>query len=191
MGDQVLAHSTVTGDDGDEALGHACLLEQRTQCETRKWRGVRRLAHDGVARRQRRAEEFAHDHEREVPRRDRCPDADGRAVGEHSLVARRTRDRFAVEPLGILGGDGEERCCVLDVRQRLSLVGLSLLDRRETRELLVMLLNEGSDAMTEVGTLVGRPVAIVVPGTLRSSDRGIELLRARARQVGELLAGDG
>ena len=190
MRDEVLAHRTVTGDDGDETLGHARLLEQRAQCEAGERRGVRRLAHDGIAGRQRRPEELAHDHEREVPRRDRCPDPDRRAVGEHPLVARRARDRLAVEPLGVLGGDREEGCCVLDVRQRLSLVGLALLDRRETRELLVVLLDEGSDAMTEVGTLVDRPVSVVVPGPLRSSDRGIELLRARARQFGELLARD-
>ena len=54
-----------------------------------------------------------------------------------------------------------------------------------------MLFNETSDAMAQVRALIDGPVSIVVPGPLRSSDRGIELLRARARQVGELLAGDG
>ena len=55
----------------------------------------------------------------------------------------------------------------------------------------MVLLDECGDAVAEVRALVDGPVSIVVPGPLRSRDRDIDLLGARAGQVSEPLAGDG
>ena len=189
--DEVFADGAVTGDDGYQSLRDAGLLEQCAERETGERSRIRWLAHDGVASSERGAEELAHDHEREVPRSDGSPHADGGAVGEHPLVARRARDHLPVEPLGVLRGDREEGGRIFDIGERFRLVRLALLDRREACEFLVVILDEGCDAVAQIGALVCRPMSVVVPGTMGGGHGSVQLLGARARQVGEPLAGDG
>ena len=55
----------------------------------------------------------------------------------------------------------------------------------------MVVLDEGGDAVAQVGALVGGPVPVVVECPPGGGDRGVELVGARARQVGETLPGDG
>src|SRR4029453_18657081 len=99
-------------------------------------------------------------------------------------------DDGGFHPLDVLGGDAEVLRGLLDVRDGLGRVGLALLERELAREVLLALLDEVGDRVTDLRAVPRGergPLRLRLARRLR---RPLDVLLARVRRVGELLARD-
>ena len=152
------------------------------EAQRRQRRQLRRLEHDRVARRERRRELPRRDRQREVPRRDQTDDAERLAHRER--LAARDRDRVAEQPLGRARVVAErvDHHAHLAARVGDRLAGVA---RLEHRQLLAVLAERVGERVQHPRALAGRQRAPRRQRRRRARDRLVDLLDARARDLGE------
>ena len=186
MGYERASGVTVAGDDIEDTRGQQARVgDELCHADSCHGRGVRRLEHDRVARRNRRGELPDRHHHGVVPRSDLADDADGLASDDRG------------EPLHVLAccasledarGAGEEADLVDHGRDLLrhghrnGLAGVLALERHQ---LLAVLLEEISDPEESLLSFRGGRVPPLLEGRRRDRVCAIHVLRSRQRGGGE------
>ena len=189
VGDEPRAHDGALADeDVDDALGDARLQHELREPERGQGRQLRRLQHDRVAARERRAELPRGDVERKVPRHDQADHAERLAEG-HVHTAR-DRNRLAVVLVD------RARVEVEDLRDHPHLAAgardrLADVARLDRGQLLRMLLDERGDTPEEARPVRRRDGPPGRERRLRTGDRGVGLLHPGLLELGDRLLGGG
>ncbi len=180
----------VTGDDGEDAGRHACLLGERCDRERRQRGLLGGLQHHRAADRERRSRLSRRHRRREVPGSDARGDADRLAEDDDAPVGERLRDHASVEPLRLLGKPLVEGGGVADLGLCLE-ERLALLADEERREIVAALQHQVGEATQDLRPVLRGPM---LPGRKRSVgglDRPTRLGRTHPWYLGDNGAGRG
>ncbi len=178
----------VGGEDVQHPRRHAGALGELGNGQRRERRLLGGFDDHGAACCQRRRH-LAGDHgDREVPRRDRCADADRLLDDEVALVGVGGRNRLAIDAPAFLGEPFDEARTVGDFapgfRERLALLG-----RHDPRQIVGVLHQQLVPGMQDRGALLGRALAPFGPGRVGRCNRRVGVCSAEIGHIDELLSG--
>ena len=178
------------GEQVEDAGGHPGALRQFAEGERGERRGVGGLDHRRAADRDRRRH-LAGDHRGgEVPRRDRRDDADRLLDHENARIGAEGRVDLAVDALGLLGEELDERGGVVDLAARFG-ERLALLAGHDQRDVVAIGDDELEPAPEDRAALLGGAPGPGRKGARRRFDRVDGLRFAEARDFGDQRAGGG
>ena len=179
--------AAATVDDIHDAPRDTGLDEQFDKALAERGRVGRRLEDDRVAADERGRDLPRGNRDREVPRRDHANHADGHPYAHVELVAKLRRRRLAEEPPPLAGHVEAHVDRFLHVSAGFR-KHLPHLTRHQERELVLVLTDEGAEAVEHLAAGGRRHEAPLLVGLAGGGDGPVDVVRARAWEGPDQLA---